>query len=127
MARRLVAARGGRSMSVIGRCALVLILVAATLIPAAAPPTPVPIARWIEDLGSDEATIWRKASDNLWRAGEKALPALRKAAKHTDPDVILRARLVLARLEWGIYPNTPAAVVAEIERYRDGDTGQKQA
>jgi tetratricopeptide (TPR) repeat protein len=90
-------------------------------------PTPAQIDRWIEDLGADDGDTWRPASEHLWKAGKAAEPALRAAKKHRDPDVVLRAILVLSRFEWGIYPDTPAAVVKLIERYRDGERSQRQA
>jgi tetratricopeptide (TPR) repeat protein len=105
---------------------LLLLLVAMAGFPAAPLPRP-PIALWIEELGSEDADVSRAAVEKLWRAGDDSLPALRKAEKNTDPDIVLRARLVLARLEWGIYSNTPPAVLAEIQRFRDGDVSQKRA
>jgi tetratricopeptide (TPR) repeat protein len=101
-----------------------LLILAATL---AGPPTPLPIDAWIRDLTSDNFATWKAASEHLWRAGERAVPALKKAARHIDPDVQLRARVVLSRLEWGLLATTPPAIVAEIERYRDGDAAQRLA
>ena len=89
-------------------------------------PTPGQIDRWVEELGADDSDTWRKASERLWRAGRDAEPALRRAMKHRDADVVLRARLVLSRFEWGLYPNTPAAVVKLIERYRDGSPPERR-
>src|SRR3954454_13190567 len=98
--------------------AALVLLVAATLAPAAAPPVALPIGRWIEQLDSEDDATWRAAAENLWKAGASAEPALRKAARSTDPDVVLRARTVLAKLEWGVRPDTPAEVVKLIEAYR---------
>ncbi len=90
----------------------------------AAPPPPLdPL---LADLASDDFATWRGAADALWHAGDAAIPALRRLTKGGDPDVILRARLVLSKLEWGIRPETPPAVLALIERYRDGDLNDKQ-
>src|SRR5262249_51621843 len=80
---------------------LLALLLGAALVPAAAPPRG-PIAGWVEDLASDDTARWRQAVDQLWKAGRAAEPALRAAMKHRDADVVLRARLVLARFEWGI-------------------------
>jgi tetratricopeptide (TPR) repeat protein len=107
--------------------ALALLLAFCCLARSAAPPPALPIDRWIEQLGSEDSDTWRGAVENLWKAGEAAVGALRKADRSTDPDIVLRARLVLARLEWGIRHDTPAAVVAEIENYRDGDKEKKKA
>jgi tetratricopeptide (TPR) repeat protein len=105
---------------------LIALLAVSTPAPAAAPPR-LPLGRWVEDLASDDETTWRKAVDQLWSAGRAAEPALRAVMKHPDPDVVLRARLVLGRFDWGIFPETPAAVVKVIERYRDGDLNQRKA
>src|SRR5262245_34834868 len=96
---------------------------------AAPPPaeaTPQQLAGWVEDLESDDADTWRQAVDRLWRAGRVAEPVVRKTLKHRDADVVLRARLVLSRFEWGIYPSTPDSIVKLIERYRDGDLPQRK-
>src|SRR5262245_66093782 len=94
---------------------------------AADAPTGEQIGGWVRDLESDDPATWRAAVRKLWEAGKVAEPPLRAAMKHRDADVVLRARLVLARFDWGIYPDTPAAVVQEIERYRDGDPAQRKA
>src|SRR5262245_32290199 len=92
---------------------LLLALAAAERLPGAAPPGPSreQIARWVEDLPSDDADVWRLAVDRLWKAGPAAEPALKAARKHRDPDVQLRVRLILTRFDWGIFPDTPARVV----------------
>jgi predicted Zn-dependent protease len=115
-------------MSAIRNLAVVIVLLAvAAPAPGAAPPARLALGRWIEDLASDDEAVWRKAVDQLWHAGRAAEPALRAAMKHPDADVVLRARLVLGRFDWGIFPATPAAVVQLIERYRDGDVAQRKA
>src|SRR5262245_4280517 len=93
--------------------ATILLALLAGLTTAAAPPPKLHLAKWIEDLGSENDEVWKKANDNLWAAGDRALPALRAAVKDADPDVALRATVLVSRIEWGIYPDTPAAVVAE--------------
>ena len=60
-------------------------------------------------------------------AGDRVLPALRAAPKVPTPTSCCAPTVLVSRLEWGIYPETPAAVVAEIERYRGGDEAQKPA
>src|SRR5262245_33599219 len=107
--------------------AAVLLVGSGYLVWGAAPPAKVPIDRWIMELGDDDADVWKKASDNLWAAGDRAIPALRQARKSPDADVVLRATLLLSKLEWGIYTDTPDAVVKEIEGYREGDDTAKSA
>lgn len=94
----------------------------------AAPPPHLPIDRWVRELGDDEQDVWSKASDNLWAAGERAVPALRAALKDPDADVRLRATLLLGKIEWGILPDTPAEVVKLVEGYRAaGDDAGRDA
>jgi tetratricopeptide (TPR) repeat protein len=104
---------------------MIVLLVGALPVSAVAPPRG-PIAGWIEDLASEDAAVWRAAVDRLWKAGRAAEPGLRKALKHRDVDVVLRARLILGRFDWGIFPDTPPAIVRVIERYRDGDAAQRR-
>src|SRR4051794_15340240 len=113
-------------MSAIRRCAVVVLLLGGLPAPAAAPGKGE-ITRWVADLASDDPATWRLAVDRLWKAGKPAEPPLRAAMKHTDPDVVLRARLVLSRFDWGLFPDTPAAVARAVERYRDGDRTEQQA
>jgi tetratricopeptide (TPR) repeat protein len=105
--------------------AVLLFLVVALPVPCAAPPGRS-IARWVEDLASDDPATWRNAVERLWHVGRAAEPAVRAALRHNDPDVPLRARLILARFDWGLFPDTPAAVARLIERYRDGDLAQRK-
>ena len=50
-----------------------------------------------------------------------AEPALRRALKDSDVEVALRAKILLDKFDWGIMPETPVAVVGEIEAFRNGD------
>src|SRR5439155_14610174 len=98
-------------MSAIRTVAFVIALLGVGL-QAPTAPTPEQIARWIEDLASDDTATWRQAVDHLWKAGPaKTEKALRAATKSRDADVVLRARLVLSRFDWGILADTPTAVV----------------
>jgi Flp pilus assembly protein TadD len=89
--------------------------------------SPDDLNQWVKDLASEDPAVWRAASLKLWKAGRRAEAVLRAAAKSADADLVLRARLVLERFEWGIFPETPAAVVAAIERYRAGDDAARKA
>jgi Flp pilus assembly protein TadD len=112
-------------MSIIHATALIALALGAA--PPEKPPTEAEINRLAEALTSNDTATWRKAVDALWRAGKPALPALKKAAKSPDADVQLRARLVLGRFEWGIFPDTPEAVIKAIDRFRNGDLAQQKA
>jgi WD40 repeat protein len=61
---------------------------------------PGEVGKLIDQLGSDDAGKRKEAATKLEQIGEPALELLRKAAKdHADPDVQLRARLVLSTVE----------------------------
>src|SRR4051794_21852057 len=108
--------------------AVLLLALACFAVQSAAPPARLPLDKWIEDLGDDNKDVSQKAYDNLWATGDGALPALRKAKeKSLDPDVKLQATVLISKIEWGIYPGTPAEVVKEIEAYREGDDNAKRA
>ena len=108
--------------------ALFLLLVAlAAPAPGAVAPGNAAVACWVRDLASADKATWRNAVERLWKAGRPAEAAVRAAARDPDADVRLRARLVLARFDWSIYPDTPASTARAIERYRDGDTEQRKS
>ncbi len=63
----------------------------------------------------------------LWSAGLAAQPALEQAVRETDDfEVVCRARQLLQSFQLGIYPDTPADVVALIGRFRMGNFQMKQ-
>ena len=103
--------------------ALVCVLLTA-LYAAAAPvprPTPKQIALWIEQLGDNRFTVRESASKKLWEAGSAAEVALEKALKSDDSEVVRRARDILDKFRWGIYPDTPADIVALIRTYQSAE------
>jgi tetratricopeptide (TPR) repeat protein len=103
------------------KAALALLLVLSA--PAgAAPPaaTAEQIATWVRQLGADDFATREKATKLLWEAGKAADPAVQAAARSEDPEVRRRATEVLDKFRWGIYPDTPAEVVALIGRYQAG-------
>jgi tetratricopeptide (TPR) repeat protein len=110
--------------------ALLLILglaaAAAAADPPAKPPTKEQIAELVKALGSDSFEEREKASKALWKAGQAAETALRQVLKDGDPEAIRRAREILEKFDWGLYPETPEAVANLIERYRSG-TPEDQA
>ncbi len=96
---------------------------------AEAPPAPGPeqIARWIMELGNEEFAVREAASRHLWEAGETAEKALQQAAQSDDAEVVRRARLLLDKLKWGIYPDTPPRVVEIIHRFQAARPEQRPA
>jgi tetratricopeptide (TPR) repeat protein len=85
------------------------------------------IARWVTQLGDDDFQRREEASQRLWEAGEAAEAALRAVADSTDAEVSRRARDILNRFKWGIYPETPKKVVELINQYQAGDRGANGA
>jgi predicted NACHT family NTPase len=62
------------------------------------------INKLIEQLGSDHAKERQAAAKQLEAIGESAVEALRKASKdHIDPDVRLRAAVLIAAINKGVY------------------------
>jgi Tfp pilus assembly protein PilF len=90
------------------------------------PPSKEQIAEWIKGLQSDSFDEREKASKALWKAGQAAESALRQVLKDGDAEAVRRARDILAKFDWGIYPDTPEAVVGLIAEYRSG-TPESQA
>jgi tetratricopeptide (TPR) repeat protein len=92
---------------------------------AADPPEKAPgkeqVAEWVKGLASDSFEEREKASKMLWKAGRAAEEALRQVLKDGDAESVRRAREILDKFEWGLYPDTPEAVSALIEEYRSGE------
>ncbi|HEY1379706.1 MAG TPA: hypothetical protein VGF55_23080 [Gemmataceae bacterium] len=93
--------------------------------PAPPPPPAAEIAEAVRQLGASRYAAREKAQQTLWRAGPAAEPALRAALTNTDAEVVRRARAVLDKFDWGLYPDTPAPVAAQIGKFRDGDDEAK--
>jgi len=114
------------------RCAPAVVLIAGLAL-AAPEPTPAPqgpkpeeIQKAIADLASPRFAVREKASKVLWEAGAVAEPALRAAAKSPDEEIANRAKAILDKFDWGLYPDTPAEVVKLIEKFRGGDANVRQ-
>jgi tetratricopeptide (TPR) repeat protein len=94
--------------------------------PADAPAiTPAEIEAAIKQLAADEFQERERATELLASAGEAARAAAEAASKSTDPEVALRAKIVLKRLDSGIRPGTPAPIVALIEEFNNVDQNRK--
>jgi Flp pilus assembly protein TadD len=84
----------------------------------AAPPPAKEIAGWIEQLGDNNFAVREAASKKLWAAGSAAESALEAALKSDDAEVVRRARDILDKFKWGIYPDTPVEIVALVQAYQ---------
>lgn len=80
--------------------------------------TPKQITQWVEQLGDNDFKVRENATKKLWQAGAAAESALQKAAQSDDREVARRARELLDKFRWGIYPDTPADIVALIHAYQ---------
>lgn len=104
-------------------------LAALLLLAAVAPPPPKPspeaIARWVEEMGDDSFAVREAASRKLLGAGEAAEAALTRALDHKDAEVRSRARALLAEFKWGVYADTPPAVVELVRQYRFGQRNER--
>jgi tetratricopeptide (TPR) repeat protein len=114
-------------------CAAVLVLAGTVL--AAPPPTPGPapkgptpeqIRQAIDDLASPRFAVRERASNLLWEAGRAAEAGLRAAARGKDEEAANRAKAILEKFDWGLYPDTPAEVVKLVEQFRGGDANARQ-
>jgi hypothetical protein len=107
-----------------------VVLVGATLAFAdpPAPPTSATaeVEQLIRQLGDKRFAVREQASKKLWQLGPAAEPALRRAANDPDVEIAQRATALLDKFAWGIFPDTPPAVVTELERYRNGDHDIRQ-
>ena len=87
---------------------------------------PASVAEAIKLLAADSFQQREDATQYLWKAGEKSIEPLRKARQSNDPEMVHRARRLLYKLEWGIYPNTTPKVVALIKQYQQGAPHQRR-
>lgn len=87
---------------------------------------PGEIQKWIEQLGDTDFSTREAAQKKLWAAGSKAEDALRQAAKGDDAEIRKRAIELLEKFKWGIYPDTPIAVVDLVESYQGSPRDKKR-
>lgn len=107
------------------RFVLATILLVAT-IAAAEPPSPAQLDELVRQLGDKRFTVREQATKKLWQLGPGVETALKAAAKDADVEVAMRAKSLLDKFTWGIFFDTPQAVVTEIEHFRDGDSDARR-
>lgn len=83
--------------------------------------TPEQIQKAVKDLGDRNFNVRERASRLLWEAGADAEAPLQESLKNGDAETTRRAKALLDKFAWGIFPDTPPDVVEQINRYRDGD------
>lgn len=85
--------------------------------------TPDELAR---ELSDPNFRVREAATRELWRFGEKARPALEQVLKDGTPEAVERAEGILAKFDWGITPDTPKDVLAQIHAFRDGKPADRE-
>jgi tetratricopeptide (TPR) repeat protein len=93
--------------------------------PLSAKPEEAITVKWIKDLASETFQVREKASLELWKLGDAAMPALREAVLSNDPEVVMRAREAVEKLELKISTDTPEKTLLLIEAYRKAPSRQK--
>ena len=90
------------------------------LLAFAGEPTTATPEELAKDLGSQSFRAREAATKALWKMGEKARPALEDTAKGTNVEAAGRAQSILDKFEWGIFPDTPPALLEQITAFRNG-------
>lgn len=73
--------------------------------------------RLVADLGHPEYTVREKAQRHLWELGPAVVPILEQALTEGDPEVVRRARELLAKFAAGLRPDTPPEVVDLLRQF----------
>lgn len=71
-------------------------------------------------LADESYRVRVEATRGLWELGEKALPDLREAAGSDDPEIAMRARDLLRKIELGILPDSSPEIAELVVRYDEG-------
>ena len=83
------------------------------------------VQQWIRELGDRSFSVRQQAEERLWKAGRIAERPLEKAITSSSLEIRTRANRVLTKFRWGIYPDTPKALLELIQQYRGGTTPVK--
>lgn len=84
------------------------------------------VDKWIHDLASESYQERENASKELWKLGNAVMPELRQAAISDDPEVAMRAKDAIDKIELRITEETPANIAELVEAYRKAPSRQKQ-
>ena len=79
----------------------------------------------IGNLASESYAEREEATEALWAEGRRALDALEEAARSRDPEMALRARDLLRKIDLGITPDTDPRIIQLTERYATSNQTQK--
>ncbi len=86
----------------------------------------VQIKKWIEELGDGDFKTRENAHKNLWKAGAEAEELLKAALKADDAEIKKRSLELLEKFKWGIYQDTPIAIIDQINSYQAGNVQDKE-
>lgn len=97
-------------------------------------PHPTPVERMgadleilIRELGDEDYQVREKASREIWKLGETALPGLQEALTLPSPEQVYRARDLLRKIQLHITPDTDPSVTALVEQYQKASPSEKVA
>jgi hypothetical protein len=82
-------------------------------------------AESIRKLASENYAERVEATQALWAEGEVALEDLKEASRSRDPEMALRARDLLRKIDLGIAPDTDPRIINLTERYQSANQIQK--
>lgn len=77
-------------------------------------------------MGDESYKVREKATRDLWNQGEAALPALREAVRHNNPEIAYRARELVRKVELFLTPDTDEVVISLVERYVQSSPERKE-
>ncbi len=84
------------------------------------------IKKWIDELGDSDFTTRENAHKSLWKAGSDAEDQLKIALKGDDAEIRKRSLELLEKFKWGIYHDSPIAIIDLIQAYQSGNLQDKE-
>ncbi|MEO7100983.1 MAG: hypothetical protein ABI162_16625 [Luteolibacter sp.] len=102
----------------------------AAAVPKSTAPAPVEapaksLESLVRELADQNFQVREKATREIWKAGEKALPMLQEASEAEDPEQAYRARDLVRKIELSITPETDPVVLVLVDRYARASTNDK--
>ena len=84
------------------------------------------VKKWIDELGDADFTTRENAHKSLWKAGNDAEEQLKVALKGDDAEIRKRSLELLEKFKWGIYHDSPIAIIDLIQAYQSGTLQDKE-
>lgn len=79
----------------------------------------------VKNLGAAKFEDRQAASDFLWRQGVNSFIALKKAGKSSDPEVRFRAKDILKKINFGIFPGMPKKISNRLIKFPELSSNEK--